>query len=81
MVIPNYLARFWRSFDCVDEKTHVGEDPNDVGYYMLRKGAATPSAFAKTIATEETKKILCEIMPSEQWHALEETALTDHLTG
>lgn len=69
-MIPDYLARFWRSFDSVDEnlcRSQIYENPDELGYHLVGRG---------TMATEETKAILCdEIMPAEEWRQLERNAL------
>lgn len=83
-MVPEFLARFWRNFDCVDEnfvRSRVYEDPDELGYRLLRDGGSvSPSLFDKPVATEETMTILCEIAPPEVWWEIEEAALTEHLT-
>lgn len=76
-MIPDFLVRFWQNFDSVDEKTYVGEDPNDVGYRMMREGPISPALFNKPVATEETMTILCEIAPPEFWWEVEDAATTN----
>lgn len=75
--MEQFIYKFLRVFDPPKDRNAVCEDPDQLGYTLIKSGSITPSIYRGVASTAETRRILCEIMPATEWLALEANALDE----